>query len=156
MLRVHNPSLRSRIWIIQWEVYLKLDNSSLEQALFDKVHAMPSCQRGVYLSLNRVALNDLSRRLLDMRGCRKDKHAHDWVLLQEFEIKLQNLVSRLEPLVHFLVFLKVRLLPMSVQVLLFFLLEVAHELLKGFWDFFFLFLHLVDLVEILCLFHFVC
>lgn len=70
MLRVHDPGLRSRIWIIQWEVYLKFDDRSLEQALFDKVHAMPSCQRGINLSLNRVTLNDLSGRLLYMRGRR--------------------------------------------------------------------------------------
>ena len=157
MRRVQNSSLRPRIWIIQREINLEFNDSSLEQTLFYKVHAVPSRQRSINIRWNRLPLNDLRLWLLYMRGSWEYKHAYYWVLLKKLEIKFQYLISGLEFLLHLQIFLEVGLLPLSVDIFLFFLLEIPHKLLECLRNVLLLVLfRRIEFIWVVSFVHFIC
>ena len=135
VIRAHEVHLRSCHWVCQWKINLKFENGALVQSLFDKVHSMPLRQAGV-----KVMLYSLSRILTIiwlMRIRRHHKHADNGVFLQQFEIKFQYFIPRLE-------FLKILILLWWYLSFLTFIFKMIHELFKSIW--YLSFFHIVFLI----------
>lgn len=90
-----------RLGITDREINLKLQNSTLIQALLDKVNAMPSSQ---------AVIRSCLQALKSARTGRQHKHANNGVLLQQAVIQLQNLIPCHDLLLHLNLLLKLELL----------------------------------------------